>query len=67
MKIAKFQNINTVYLVIALALYAIVALYISMDAIALTLPPWDYCGLSQSHIGTSFTCIAFDSDVVIIK
>jgi hypothetical protein len=58
---------NTIYLLIALLCFAVIALYIYADAIAITAPPWDFCGFNQTHIGTSFTCIAFDSDVVIIK
>ena len=67
MKLVKFQNINMVYLVIALALYAVLATYAAMDYIAITAPPWDYCGIHQTKAGTAFDCIRFGTDVVIIK
>ena len=58
---------NTIYLIIALILFSIVALFIYADTIAITAPPWDYCGFTQTHIGDSFVCIGFDQDVSIIK
>lgn len=52
---------------IGLLVLAALAFYIYADAITITAPPWDFCGFNRTHIGNSFTCIAFDSDVVIIK
>lgn len=69
----KTQSIVNVLPFISLAVaiagitLSVLGFYLAVDAIAFTLPPWDYCGFSYNHIGTSFTCIGFDVEPIIIK
>lgn len=59
------RNLFVWFAVVTLA--SLVALYFAVDAISLTLPPWDYCGWHETKAGTAFDCIRFDVTPVTLK
>lgn len=54
------------YLLAALVI-GLLALYLYADTIAITAPPWDYCGFHATHAGRALDCIRFDVDLINLK
>lgn len=53
--------------ILSILIFFLFFMFYSLDSISITAPPWDYCGFTHNHIGTSFTCIQFDVEPWILK